>query len=228
MKLARRYAAFVALTLAFPLSHCGGDDGSPEGNDPAAAGASGDGGDATNGGASSAAGATSQGGGDDGGATGNGGASSGAGSGGETSAGATSGGAAGTGTGGDGAGGDCSTTPDPANCCDPEDPPCEEDWELVCYNDWNTDHYCCDAIAGIRSRCSYDGDFYSGSDEVCLDECTGKSFGTGSCDACLTGRPACGPLGCGLETECEDAAAGYALECNNGRSVICTCDPDLN
>lgn len=134
------------------------------------------------------------------------------------------------GTGGDGAGGACNTAPNPAGCCDPEDPPCEDDWELACYNDWNTTHYCCDAAAGLRNSCRYDGDFYSRSTEVCLDPCTGKSFGTGSCDDCLTGRPACHAMfGCSEEAECEDAEAGYALDCAGGDSaVICTCDPDLN
>jgi hypothetical protein len=135
-----------------------------------------------------------------------------------------------TGAGGDlGAGGGCSD-PGPTHCCSAEDPPCQEDWELECYNDWNNAHYCCDSALGVRRQCSYDGDFYSYSDVVCLNPCTGQGYGTESCTECLGGYPECTQLGtqfsCGAAEVCQNANAGFALTCFAGRQVSCVCDPD--
>lgn len=126
-------------------------------------------------------------------------------------------------------GGACGVAPNPGGCCDPSDPPCDESWPSVCYNDWNVTHRCCDSTEGVRRSCRYDGDFYTYDDQVCLNECTGKSFGTTSCAGCLMGEmPLCVTSACSFDiSACEDPVAGYVLDCSAGTSVVCTCDPDL-
>lgn len=205
------------------LSHCAGDDSKKkleasagEGG-AAGAGASTSGGSSTHpGGAPNPAGAAGEAAG-----SGNGGA-----------AGTSAGGAAGqtsAGAGGEAGTWGCSAAPNPARCCETTDVACDENWTAACYGDWNVQHFCCDAVAGVRHGCEYDGDFYTYSDQICLDPCTGKGFGTGSCADCLGNRAACDAGHCGVDqTACDNVVGGFSLSCTRGTEVKCVCDPELD
>ena len=230
MRSSHPSAVLLTLGLALALTHCGDSDDSstPTGN----AGSSGEAGESAEGGDSSSAGSTASPG---GGSDGEGGTpSSNAGSTGEPQGGAAGGsptGNAGSDAGGsDGTGGACTATPEPTNCCDPEDPPCEENWEIECYGDVATPYYCCDSAMGARRSCTNDLDYYYYDDVVCLNECTGKTFATTDCSECIfEGMPACtNDGGCELDTVCANTSAGYVLDCGpDSQSLVCVCDPAL-
>jgi hypothetical protein len=226
---------FLIIGLAVPLTHCGDDDGS--GTPLARAGTSGEAGEGSGGDATGSGASNGQGGSAEGVAGGNAGS---AGSAGSDGTGVGAGGAAGgnaTGNAGsdaggsNGTGGACTASPEPTNCCDPEDPPCEDGWELGCYGDVAAPYYCCDTAMGARRSCTNDLDNYYYDDVVCLDECTGKSFGTTDCSECIfEGMPACaGDGGCDFDdTVCANTSAGYVLDCSPGsQSLVCVCDPAL-
>lgn len=218
-----RGSSWLGLTIAcVALTHCAGDDSKKKveasaGEAGAAGeGASASGGSNTNpGGAAGAAGEAAS--------SGNGGA-----------AGAQLGGAAGqtsatAGAGGEAGAGVCSAAPNPASCCEVTDVACDENWTMACYADWNVTHYCCDAVSGVRHGCEYDGDFYTYSDQVCVDPCTGKGFGTGSCADCLGNRAACDAGHCDVnQTACDNVVGGFSLSCTRGTEVTCVCDPELD
>lgn len=206
------------------LSHCAGDDSKKQ----IEAGA-GEGGAAGEGTAISGGSSTDLGGAPHAGAAGkavsagNGGA-----------AGSSAGGAAGQTSAGTGAGGEagtwgCNAAPNPTACCEATDVACDENWTMACYVDWSVQHFCCDAVAGVRHGCEYDGDFYTYSDQICLDPCTGKGFGTGSCADCLDNRAACDAGDCGVgQTACDSVVGGFSLTCTRGTEVNCVCDPELD
>ena len=219
------WSSWLGLTIACAvLTHCAGDhskkkvEASAGESGAAGEGASTSGGSSTGpGGAPNAAGVAGE-----ADSSGNGGA-----------AGAQAGGAAGqssgAGAGGEAGAGVCSVAPNPASCCEVTDVACDEDWTMACYADRNVTHYCCDAVNGIRRGCEYDGDFYTYSDQVCVDPCTGKGFGTASCADCLGNRAACDAGHCGADqTACDNVVGGFSLSCTRGTRVTCVCDPELD
>jgi hypothetical protein len=132
-------------------------------------------------------------------------------------------------------GGACTDDGSKTHCCESGDTVCAEGWESACADEWNTTVYCCDTTLGLRRSCEYDGDFYHYSDEICLGECSGRSYGTGSCASCYEGLSECtpfsGPFGevpCSpSDGTCKVSEGGYALDCSgDGPEVLCTCDPD--
>ena len=202
------------------LSHCAGDDAKRQ-----VVGGAGEGGAAGEG-ASTIGGSST----DPGGAphAGVAGKASSAGNGGAPAS--SLGGAAGqasAGAGGEAGASGCNAAPNPTACCEASDVACDENWTLACYDDWNVQHFCCDAVAGVRRGCEYDGDFYTYSDQVCLDPCSGKGFGTGSCADCLGTRAACDAGQCGVDqTACDNVVGGFSLSCTRGTEVTCVCDPE--
>ena len=189
-----------------------GSGGALDGN--AGSGGTAGGGETDNGSAGAAAsGGTSPDAGGRGGAAGRGGASGSGGAGG--SAGMPQGGAA----------GDCGSK---TSCCSPDDPPCIDGCPL------NAD-YCCDARVGARLPCKP----VTGLDDiVCMNSCTGTSYGTGSCDQCVdSGDPPCTDASwddaceTGGYAYCSDPVAGFRAGCDGGTAgsyyayVICTCSP---
>jgi hypothetical protein len=131
-----------------------------------------------------------------------------------------------------GSGPDCVPTP----CCGRGVPSCEPDG--------------CDSTAG---SCCSDKEHYidvcrdsngtvSHQEFICLNDCTGRSYGTGSCANCVvSGDPPCDSgsrwmNGCNLAVPvaCSDPVAGYRLECLETQdstgfklpnvTVLCTCD----
>ena len=221
-----RWSGWLGLTIAcVVLTHCAGDDSKKKVE--ASAGEAGVGGE----GASASGGSSSDRGGAPNNASGAAGEAASSGNGG--AAGAQFGGAAGQssagGSGGEAGAGVCSVAPNPASCCEVTDVACDEDWTMACYADWNVTHYCCDAVNGVRHGCEYDGDFYTYSDQVCVDGCTGKGFGTGSCADCLGNRAACDAGHCDVgQTACDNVVGGFSLSCTRGTEVNCVCDPELD
>ena len=131
-----------------------------------------------------------------------------------------------------GSGSDCVPTP----CCGRGVPSCEPDG--------------CDSTAG---SCCSDKEHYidicrdsngtvSHQEFICLNDCTGRSYGTGSCANCVVSDdPPCDSgsrwmNGCNLSlpVACSDPVAGYRLQCLETQdstgfklpnvTVLCTCD----
>ena len=211
-------ATLLVLTVPWFSLNCGDNDANEDEGGGSAGRAQG--GDAPSSGGRANSGGTA-------GEGGNGGEGNAPSSGGQTSSG-----------GAGGEGGSSNSCAESTNCCELEDPTCEEGWESVCSQsgNWNETHYCCDAPRGIRQSCNFSGDIMTRIDEVCLD-CDGKSFGINACDDCFEGRDECHertvptPMICDDEqgdTTCKNSEAGYVIDCSArpDRVVQCVCNPD--
>jgi hypothetical protein len=127
---------------------------------------------------------------------------------------------------------DCTPTP----CCGGSTPSCEPDG---CDP---TAGSCCSATNHYIDICR-DSNGTVGSEQfICLNDCTGRSYGTGSCASCvLPSDPLCDSAsrwmnGCNLTTpvSCSDPVAGYRLECIEAEdstglklvnvTILCSCD----
>jgi hypothetical protein len=130
------------------------------------------------------------------------------------------------GSAGSGAAGSGASCGDKTGCCQADDPPCFD------YCPDGVD-FCCDTERGARIPCDPVTEF---SAVVCLDSCTGTSFGTGSCDRCVVASdPPCSDAGwdapcrAGGSATCSDPAAGYRARCSSDggsayyATIVCTC-----
>lgn len=211
-------ATLLVLTVPWLSLNCGDNDSNEDEGGGAAGRAQG--GDApSSGGRANSGGSVGEGGnGGEGNAPSSGGQSS---SGGQTASG--------------GEGGSLNSCAESTNCCELDDPTCEEGWESACTGDVGAWHYCCDAPSGVRRSCNFSGDIMTRIDEVCLD-CDGKSFGIDACD-CFEGLEECHVRTVPLlmvcddeqgDTVCKNSEAGYTIDCSArpDRYVTCVCDPD--
>lgn len=129
------------------------------------------------------------------------------------------------GTGGSGGAADCS---DKTNCCAADDPVCDVEGCPPSGED-----FCCVASAGIRVTCDPVTEV---PQLVCINPCTARSYGTGSCTGCVqAGDPLCtdptwvDPCLVGDFAYCSDPVSGYRLSCSGISGgefyvdVACTC-----
>ena len=123
----------------------------------------------------------------------------------------------------------------PPSCCSPDMPHCETSG---CNP--TGDGYCCNDTEHYTESCYDSGET---QEYICLNECTGRSFGTGSCASCVgADDPPCDfesewAASCSADAPiyCSNLAAGYRLKClkTPGAAgtpvphidVECTCDP---
>lgn len=113
----------------------------------------------------------------------------------------------------------CTCSPSPAcvptPCCGGGVPSCEPSGcnptQGSCCSDTGHYHEVCTDYSGTLSDQKF----------ICLNDCTGRSYGTGSCDRCVSGAdPLCDGAskwmnGCaeGRPVYCSDPSAGYRLSC---------------
>jgi hypothetical protein len=130
--------------------------------------------------------------------------------------------------------GPCTPTP----CCDATSPVCETD---RC--DPENAGYCCSPTGNYAEICRDHGTYQSFDQQICINDCTGRSYGTDSCADCLSATdPVCDPTydwmtGCGDAPGliyCSDPLRGFRLSCGEaapGASeasilIVCSCAPD--
>jgi hypothetical protein len=123
---------------------------------------------------------------------------------------------------------------EPADCCTSDQPTCEAGWDTDCSG---TGAYqtCCDPSSGIYRSCGYAGGGIERDVSVCVNDCTGKSYGVSACTCLVEQDPGCDTdwsAECSSgQVFCSDFTAGYRLSCvedGNNRTVEveCVCDPD--
>jgi hypothetical protein len=123
----------------------------------------------------------------------------------------------------------------PTDCCGAEEPTCDDAWNTACSS--GTFMTCCDSTLGISRTCGYASGGVSRTANVCVNDCTGHSYGTAACGACTSDQdPSCDSdweSECGeTKVYCSDTAAGYRLSCveagyDRTVAVECLCDPDV-
>jgi hypothetical protein len=103
------------------------------------------------------------------------------------------------------AGATCVPTP----CCDASSPACEPDG---CDPAGSSFGYCCSSTLHYSESCTDLGDgTIAGQQRVCINDCTGQSYGTGSCADCtVPSDPPC------------DNTADWMTACNQIEPVYCS------
>ncbi len=112
----------------------------------------------------------------------------------------------------------CSPGPDcvPTPCCAADATACELDGCAL------SEGYCCSATGNYSEVCTNLGGGLVGAQQfICLNDCTGRSYGTGSCTGCVgVDDPPCDltydwitPCNSSSRVYCSDPVAGYRLSC---------------